>query len=45
MNYLYYRDLENEEPMKLKDSQFKIQAQFIDQEYDNNDNEYAKIKM
>jgi hypothetical protein len=45
MNTDYFRDLPNELPMNLKDSEFKIQAQMIDPDYVNDDNEYGKIKV
>ena len=41
MSTNYFRDLESEEPMKLKNGEFKIWASFTNSTYDNDDNEYA----
>jgi hypothetical protein len=40
-----YRDLKNEEPFKLKDSNFKIYTSIGDPDFDNDDNEYGSIQM
>ncbi len=45
MNTSYFRDLAEEEPMKLKDSEFKIQAQIKNPDFNNEDNEYGKIRV
>ena len=45
MSSVYYRDLTAEEPLKLKDSDFKLWAAFQNTDFDNDDSEYAKIKL
>ena len=48
MQSLFFRnfyDLENEKPVKLKGSDVKIWASFTDPSFDNDDNEYATIRM
>jgi hypothetical protein len=41
----FIRDLESDGKMYLKDSEFKIIAQMIDKEFDNDDNPYIKMSM
>lgn len=42
----FFRDLEDDEnSMWLKDSEVKIWASFSAENYDNDDNPYAKIEM
>jgi hypothetical protein len=41
----YFRDLEAEEPMKLKGGEFKLWASFATPDFDNDDNPFAKIVM
>ena len=36
---------ENEKPLKLKGSEVKFWTLFNDPNYDNDDNEYAQIRM
>jgi hypothetical protein len=45
MSTEYFRDLVEEEPMKLKDGEFKVWASFSTADYDNDDNPYARIYM
>ena len=41
----YYRDLEEEEGLYLKDSGFNVWASFENAEYDNDDNPWATIRL
>ena len=41
----YYRDLEDEEGLWLKDSEFKVWASFSTAEFDNDDNPWATIRL
>ena len=41
----FIRNLEADGPFYLKDSEFKIIAQMIDSEFDNDDNPYIKMRM
>ena len=44
MSVTFFRNLEEEEPFQLKNSELKIWTNFGDENFDNNDNEYIKIK-
>ena len=41
----FIRNLESDGKLVLKDSEFKIIAQMIDREFDNDDNPYIKMRM
>ena len=43
----FFRDFENgsEKPLFLKDNDVKFWAQFVNPEYNNDDNEFAEIRM
>jgi hypothetical protein len=41
----FIKSLDEDGPFLLQDSQFKIFAQMIDPEFNNDDNEYIKFKM
>jgi hypothetical protein len=45
MSTYYYRILEEEEPYALKDGDFKIWASISDPDFDNEDNEFAEIRL
>lgn len=40
-----YKNMSEEPPLYLKDSNFKIWAHIADPDFDNNDSRYLKIKM
>ena len=44
MSVVYFRDLNSEEPYRLKDSEVKIWTSIGDPDFDNDDNPYIKIK-
>jgi hypothetical protein len=41
----FFRDLENEEPLYLKDSDVKVWSSFSDPDFDNDDSEFAEIRV
>lgn len=41
----FFRDLANEEPLSLKDSDVKLYSSFVNPEFDNDDSEFAEIRL
>jgi hypothetical protein len=41
----FFRDLNNEQPLQLKDSDFKVWSSFTDPTFNNDDSEFAEIRL
>ena len=41
----FFRDLKSEEPYKLKDGELKFWSSFTNPEFDNDDSEFAEIRL